>query len=91
MKYFNLKENATEILAIMSSIASFIFLGLLFFVTVPKGNEHLIDIMGGAIVLNTVASVYGYYFGQSKKRDIVPEAGQSTTLTQTSSTEEINK
>lgn len=47
MRKISLKENTTEILAIMSSIASFLFLYLLFFVKIPEGNEHLVDIMGG--------------------------------------------
>ena len=89
MKMFSLKDNTTEMLAIMSSIASFLFLGLLFFVKIPDGNEHLIDIMGGAIVLNTVASVYGYYFGSAKKRDLIPEPGTATTITQSSKTEDV--
>lgn len=87
MAKISLKENTTEILAISSTLFSFIFLMTLCFKEVPKGNEHLIDIMGGAIILTAIASVYGYYFGQSKKRETIPDP--NTIISTTTKTEEI--
>lgn len=89
MKTISLKENTTEMLALLSAFQSFVFIMVLCFHEIPKENEQLVNIMGGAIILNTIASVYGYYFGQSKRRDIIPETGTATTITQKSTTEEI--
>lgn len=89
MKTFSLKENATEILAIIGGIIAITIIVLLFFVKVPKENEQLLNILGGVIVGSMTSPVYGYYFGQSKKRDIIPEAGQSTSITTQSVTKDV--
>lgn len=88
-KSVSLKENNTEILAIMAAMLCIIIVVLLFFKPVPTGNENLINILVGVILGSVISPVYGYYFGQSKKRDLVPEYGTETTITQSSKTEDV--
>lgn len=84
----NLKENTTEILAIISALGSFTFLMILSFKSIPKENEDIINIIGGVVIGTTLSNCYGYYFGQSKNRTIVPEPGQTTTIVSQATTEE---
>jgi uncharacterized membrane protein len=70
MKLFSLKENITELLAIISTLGSFLFLILLAFKPIPEVNKDLLNILGGVVIGTTLGGVFGYFFGQSKKRDI---------------------
>ena len=83
---FNLRENVTEILGIIGYTMSFVFLFFLVFIPVPAVNQKLVDVSVGFIIGTIVTGISGYYFGASKKRDIIPEAGQSVTIEQKTTT-----
>lgn len=55
------------ILALTTIIGSFLFLFRLMAVAVPKENETLVNIIAGALIIGTIGSVMGYYFGNSKQ------------------------
>ena len=88
---FSLRESITEILAIIGFLMSFIFLFILVFVAVPDVNAKLIDVSVGFIIGTIVTGISGYYFGASKKRDIIPESGQSVTIEQKTTTTDDSK
>ncbi len=83
---FSLRENITEILAIISFSMSFVFLFFLLFKPIPVANAEIVNVSVGFIIGAIVQGVTGYYFGASKKRDIIPEAGQSVTIEQKTTT-----
>ncbi len=85
----NLKESITELLALISAIGSFSFLLMLLFKSIPPENKDLINILGGVVIGTSLGGAYGYYFGQSKKRDIIAEPGQSVTTVQKSITTDV--
>ncbi len=85
MAKFSLKEDITEMLALIAAFGSFAVLTLLFFKPIPEVNQRLIDILGGLIIGNSLSNAYGFYFGQSKNRTTPPvEPGQTVTNIQTS-------
>lgn len=86
MAKISLKENTTEILALLSVAGSLAILVLQHFVEVPKGNEQMINILAGAF-FGGGSMVLSYYFGQSKKRETI--ADPNTQITSTTKTEEI--
>jgi len=85
---FSLRENITEILAVIIMVMSFVFLLLLIYHPIPVDNKDLVNITVGFVLGTAVSGVIGYYFGTSKKRDIIPESGQSVTTIQKSITTE---
>ena len=88
---FNLRENVTEILAIISVTMSFLFLFFLLFNPIPTENQDIVNVSVGFIIGAIVQGVTGYYFGASKKRDIIPESGQSVTIEQKTTTTDDSK
>ena len=91
MNKISLKENITEIIAIIVIFMSYVFLLLVAFKGIPPENKDLVNLSVGFIIGTSVAGVIGYYFGTSKKRDIIPEAGQSVTTVQKSITTDDSK
>jgi hypothetical protein len=83
----NIKEYTTELLAFLAVFGSLAIIILMFFVPVPQENRDMVNVLSGT-VLSGSGMVLSYYFGQSKKRDILPEAGTTTTIVQSATTEE---
>jgi len=63
----SLKEHITEILALIITLGSFIFLFTLLFVSIPNENKDITNITIGFVLGSFVAGVAGYYFGSSKQ------------------------
>jgi hypothetical protein len=81
----NLKENITEVLAVIIITMSFVFLIMVLWKPIPADNKDLVNLAVGFIIGTAMSGVIGYYFGTSKKRDtITPEPGQSVTNIQKS-------
>jgi len=55
-----------DILALINCIGGFTVLILLFFKTIPKENETMINIALGAVIVSGMGSTLSYYFGASK-------------------------
>lgn len=53
-------------LAAATVIISFVIILLMFFVTIPPGNERIIDLSIGILLGSGLAQVYAFYFGSSK-------------------------
>lgn len=75
----NFKNNITEILAVLITVASFAFLFLLPFVKVPPENKDIVNTTLGFVLGSLVSGVAGYYFGSSK----IHKAPDTTELTST--------
>lgn len=85
MKKFNLRENITEVLAVITMGGSITFLLLVCFKAIPSENKDLVNLAVGFIVGTPVSGVIGYYFGTSKNRNVMPtEPGTSVTSIQKS-------
>lgn len=67
MKLPSIKEHITEILALIITLGSFIFLFALLFVSIPTENKDITNITIGFVLGSFVAGVAGYYFGSSKQ------------------------
>jgi len=81
----NLKENITEVLAVVIVLMSFIFLIVVLYKPIPAENKDLVNLAVGFIIGTAMSGVIGYYFGTSKKRDSIPiEPGQTVTNIQKS-------
>lgn len=78
MKPTFLKENITEILAIVALFGGITFVFTICFKPIPQQNQQMVNILSGSL-FSLVGMAFGYYFGQSKDRKIVPEAGQTIT------------
>ena len=64
---FKIKENITEILAVIITLGSFLFLFTLLFKSIPTENKDITNISIGFVIGTLVTGVAGYYFGSSKK------------------------
>lgn len=60
------KVKVQVIVAVIVIVACFGFLFLLAMLPVPKGNEKLIDILGGIIIGSTLTPVLGWLYTISK-------------------------
>ncbi|MGN6352808.1 MAG: hypothetical protein ACTHLB_05430 [Parafilimonas sp.] len=76
------KMDIHNALALVVILLSFAFLFSLLFVTVPKDNEHIIDIACGAVLVSGFASIISYFYGSSKKQPEKP----NTTITEITTT-----
>jgi len=62
-----IKENITELLALIITVCSFVFLFALLLIKIPSENKDITNITIGFVLGSFVAGVAGYYFGSSKK------------------------
>ena len=69
----SLKDHITEILALIITAGSFVFLFALLFVSIPANNKDITNITIGFVLGSFVAGVAGYYFGSSKKSTDLPK------------------
>lgn len=86
MARISLKENITEFVAGFLIVGSLAILFLLFFKEVPDKNKDMLNILAGAWFGGT-SMVVSYYYGQSKKRETIPDP--NTIISTTTKTEEI--
>ena len=66
-------KNVRSILAILITVGGFAFLFCLMIITVPAGNETILNVAAG-IVLAVMGAVSSYYFGSSKDKSDVDKA-----------------
>jgi uncharacterized BrkB/YihY/UPF0761 family membrane protein len=63
-------------------MAALIMIGL-FFITIPKENQQMVNIFAGAIITGALLTVYNYRFGSSqgsaKKTDIMAKPDEVLT------------
>lgn len=73
-KFFELfAKNARSIIAVSVIWLGFAFLFALLKVTIPIGNETVLNVAAG-LVLGVMGSVAAYYFGSSKDKSDVDKA-----------------
>lgn len=89
MKNFSLKDNITEILAIIGIGGSIAFLIVLMFFPIPPENKELIYTCTGVYFGTLVGGVTGYYFGTSKIRKA--DDTTETIITKTDTTDKSIK
>jgi uncharacterized BrkB/YihY/UPF0761 family membrane protein len=56
----------TMILVIAAVVMAALIMVGLFFVTIPKENQQMVNIFAGAIITGALLTVYNYRFGSSK-------------------------
>jgi len=62
-----IRENITDLLALIITVSSFVFLFALLVIKIPTENKDITNITIGFVLGSFVAGVAGYYFGSSKK------------------------
>ncbi len=57
-----IKNDIRTFIVVLTLIASFVFLYMLFFVPIPTENKDLINILIVAVIINGMSSIRTYFF-----------------------------